>query len=113
LKNQFDFEVHPSDRGRNKKMSGMQKREISLAIENLKTPQVWVNENNINVDMLEGLTITQYVATSDGTGRHSGLRLYTELAREQVLKIKIDSIDSLNQFLNALSKNEPKLIRGE
>lgn len=113
LTNKFNFKTHPSDRERNKKMSGMLHGNISLAIENLKTPQVWVNERRVNVDMLGSLTVSHYDETSDGKGRHSGLGLYKELAKDRVLKIKIDSIDSLNQLMKAIKTANSNVNLGE
>ncbi|MFQ3249102.1 MAG: hypothetical protein ACI9O6_000906 [Glaciecola sp.] len=113
LTSKFDFTAHPSDRERNKKMSGMLQGNFSLAIENLKTPQVWVNERRVNVDMLENLTVSHYDETSDGKGRHSGLGLYKELAKERVLKIKIDSIDSLNQLMKAVKTANSNVNLGD
>jgi hypothetical protein len=112
LKNQ-NFSIHPSDRGRNKKMSGMQKGNISLAIENLKTPQVWVCNNDLEIDMLEGLVVSQYEESVDGTGRHSGLRLYEDLAIGKVMKVKIDSLITLNKLLGALKPTNLELQKGK
>ncbi|MFQ3251638.1 MAG: hypothetical protein ACI9O6_003488 [Glaciecola sp.] len=95
----YQFEKHPNDRGRNRKMSGLRYKDNAVAIERLKSPQVWVKKNVINYQSLDERIYKIYPASSDGTGRHSGLSLYSDLATDEVIRIKLPNKQAVTDFI--------------
>jgi gamma-glutamylcyclotransferase (GGCT)/AIG2-like uncharacterized protein YtfP len=102
----YDFEKHPNDRGRNRKMSGLRKNGHSFAIERLKTPQIWVNAMVVESLNLDSRLCKHYPSSIDGTGRHSGLALYTDLATDKVVRIKLPNEQAVTDFLTLLDKEQ-------
>jgi len=99
--------IHPSY-GSNKKMMGMilnNGKEIGVDISVSKSVTCWLNAVNKD-SILEPYIKAEYDQVSEDDskyGRHSGLRIYKQLAFESVIKLSIKTIDDAKKILKHLA----------
>lgn len=99
--------VHPSY-GSNKKLMGMllnNEKEIGVDITVSKSINFWINATHKD-PILEPFIKAEYDRVSDDDskyGRHSGLRIYEQLAYEPVLKLSIQTVGEAKKILKQLA----------
>lgn len=99
--------IHPSY-GSNKKMMGMllnNGKEIGIDISVSKSVTFWLNATNKD-SILDPYIKAEYAQVSDDDsryGRHSGLRIYKQLAFESVLKLSIRTVGDAKKILKHLA----------
>jgi hypothetical protein len=98
--------IDKDDSGKNNYLSALDFKGVTLGIEHLKTPCVWVNRKYINIDAIEGEKYAIYERSEDKSGRHSALKVYPQLAKPEVVKIKVPNSTVLNKLLSAIAIKE-------